>query len=281
MHLLFNKIRNDIRFKLKNYKAIAIWGAGGFGKKALTQWLTNTENIRVVVDNKKYRGLGFLGYSVISPSKFLEEEFDCVIICVSAYKEVFKYLKDNQYGGTYYYILDLLNYDQNQNELDKLAIDLLIQKNTGWFETFLLKPQVLVNVTYRISRFLRKKSLLYPLSYPIRLIHSLLTAFFSIHIPDTVEAGPGLFFVHYGGIVIHPNANLGAFCTIYQGVTIGSNYSGQIPSIGAFVTFYSGSMVLGSSYLPDYTTIGANSVVIDTKCDQPYKTLVGTPARIL
>lgn len=275
------RVEENVRSKLQNFKKIAVWGAGSSGRQALREYLSLL-NIESIIDsNKKLEGAKVKGISIISPEEFLKSDYDCVVICVLAHLEVSSFLKTNNFKGEKYFVRDILiNKDDSYGELYNLYIDMLVLKDRNWCEFIISKPQFLVNITYRLARFTKDK-FPYLISLFFRALHSYTCAFFSIFIPDTVKAGPGLAFIHYGGIVIHPHVTLGAFCSIYHGTTIGSNYSGKVPELADHVTLYSGSSVLGDTFLSVYTTVGANSLVIDLKCLEPEKTLVGHPAKII
>lgn len=65
---------------------------------------------------------------------------------------------------------------------------------------------------------------------------------------------------HPNGIVIHPDAEIGVNCLIFQQVTIGSNGRG-VPKIEGHVDIGAGAKVLGPIVIEKHTKIGANSVV--------------------
>jgi len=279
--MYIKKVKENLKQQMKTFDNVTVWGAGSFGKQVLTEFLKDID-IKAVVDiNKGSKGLDIMGIPIISPDEFLRLNYDCVIVCVDAHRKVFSFLKNEKFKGKAFFIWGLL-IDRNKKtgELQNLFVDLLIQKDRSWLEFLIFKPQIIVNITYRLARHTKEK-FPYIFSLFFRILHSFSCSFFSIFVPDTVKAGPGLVFQHYGCIVVHPKATLGAFCTLYQGTTIGSNYSGEVPTIADYITLYSGSMVLGDTYLADYASVGANSVAIDLKCFEPEKTIVGQPAKII
>ena len=99
-------------------------------------------------------------------------------------------------------------------------------------------------------------------------------------IPLTVRLGGGLLMPHPNGIVIHPEAEIGPNCLIFQQVTIGLvAASPQAPRIGAGVDIGAGAKVLGPVRIGDGARIGANAVVLR---DVPAgATAVGVPARLV
>ncbi len=101
-----------------------------------------------------------------------------------------------------------------------------------------------------------------------------------ISLPKEAEVGPGLRIYHFGNIFIHPNVQIGANCTLRQGVTIGNRKSGgPVPVIGGNVEIGAYAQILGDVKIGDDVKIGAMSVVLN---DVPSgATAVGNPARII
>ncbi|TWU11820.1 Serine acetyltransferase [Symmachiella macrocystis] len=99
-------------------------------------------------------------------------------------------------------------------------------------------------------------------------------------IPLNSQIGGGLIMPHPNGIVIHPDAVIGANCLFFQQVTIGTGGKQKgCPRIGGHVDIGAGAKVLGGVVIGDHAKIGANAVVL---CDVPnHATAVGIPARIL
>lgn len=102
----------------------------------------------------------------------------------------------------------------------------------------------------------------------------------AISIPKSAVIGPGLRIWHFGGIFIHPEAQIGAHCTLRQGVTVGNRIEdGAVPVIGDNVELGAYAQVLGGVRVGNGCKIGAMSVVL---CDVPDgATAVGIPARII
>ncbi|MDO9527454.1 MAG: serine acetyltransferase [Gemmobacter sp.] len=81
-------------------------------------------------------------------------------------------------------------------------------------------------------------------------------------IPLTARLGGGLLMPHPNGIVIHPDADIGINCMIFQQVTVGLVEKSPIaPRIGAQVDIGAGAKVLGPVSVGDHARIGANAVV--------------------
>ncbi len=96
-------------------------------------------------------------------------------------------------------------------------------------------------------------------------------------IPLNSRIAGGLLMPHPNGIVIHPAAEIGPNCLLFQQVTLGNGPRPGAPRIGGHVDIGAGAKVLGGVVVGDHARIGANAVVID---DVPGgATAVGIPAR--
>ncbi len=97
-------------------------------------------------------------------------------------------------------------------------------------------------------------------------------------IPLNCRLGGGLLLPHPTGVVIHPDAQIGPNCLLFQQVTIGSAHGG-VPRIGGHVDIGAGAKVIGPIHVGDHACIGANAVVVK---DVPAgATVVGIPARVV
>jgi len=90
--------------------------------------------------------------------------------------------------------------------------------------------------------------------------------------------GGGLLMPHPNGIVIHPDAEIGPNCLLFQQVTLGVGKDGA-PRIGGHVDVGAGAKILGGVTIGQNARIGANCVVLDDV--PPGATAVGIPAKIL
>jgi serine O-acetyltransferase len=101
-----------------------------------------------------------------------------------------------------------------------------------------------------------------------------------ISIPKSVKVGPGLRIYHFGTIIVHADAEIGANCTLRHGVTIGSRVDhGPVPIIEDDVDLGAYAQVLGGVRVGRGAKVGALSVVL---CDVPPGAVaVGVPARIV
>lgn len=97
-------------------------------------------------------------------------------------------------------------------------------------------------------------------------------------IPLNCQLGGGLRLPHPNGIVIHPEAEIGPNCMLFQQVTIGV-HDGEAPRLAGHVDVGAGAKIIGAINIGRHAKIGANAVVL---CDVPEgATAVGIPARVL
>jgi serine O-acetyltransferase len=83
---------------------------------------------------------------------------------------------------------------------------------------------------------------------------------------------------HPNGVVIHPDAEIGPNCLLFQQVTLGSSPEGA-PKLGGNVVVGAGAKLLGAIRIGENARIGANAVVLR---DVPAgATAVGVPAHIV
>lgn len=83
-----------------------------------------------------------------------------------------------------------------------------------------------------------------------------------ISLPAQTSIGKGLRIHHFGGIIVHSAAQIGDYCTLYQGVTIGDLGGwGGVPRLGNRVVIGAGAKLLGDIEVGDHCHIGANAVV--------------------
>ncbi|GAB2570988.1 serine O-acetyltransferase [Microlunatus antarcticus] len=90
--------------------------------------------------------------------------------------------------------------------------------------------------------------------------------------------GPGLGIAHYGSIVVHSKAKVGAWCRINSATNIGLSPSG-VPTIGDYCYIAPGAVIYGGITIGDRVVIGANAVVGRDVPDEV--TVAGAPARVV
>ncbi|MCF8383074.1 MAG: serine acetyltransferase [Chlorobium sp.] len=110
--------------------------------------------------------------------------------------------------------------------------------------------------------------------------HRFWSAVSGADIPVNSRIGGGLLMPHPNGIVVHPDAEIGPNCLIFQQVTIGTGGpKAGTPRIGGHVDIGAGAKILGGVTIGSHARIGANAVVID---DIPENaTAAGIPAKIV
>ena len=92
----------------------------------------------------------------------------------------------------------------------------------------------------------------------------------------------GALIDHGMGIVIGETAEIGDYCTIYHGVTLGGtgkDTGKRHPTIGDNVLISTGAKVLGPFTVGNNSRIGANAVVLQEV--PPNSTVVGMKARVV
>ena len=93
------------------------------------------------------------------------------------------------------------------------------------------------------------------------LRHRFWSAITGAEIPLTCKIGGGLLIPHPNGIVIHPQAEIGVNCLIFQQVTIGTRSVPGVPRIGDHVDIGAGAKILGPVEIGARARIGANAVI--------------------
>ena len=101
-----------------------------------------------------------------------------------------------------------------------------------------------------------------------------------IEIHPAAKIGKGLFIDHGMGVVIGETAEIGDYCTIYHGVTLGGtgkDTGKRHPTLGNNVLVGAGSQILGPCTVGDNARVGANAVVLNDV--ESGATVVGVPGR--
>jgi serine O-acetyltransferase len=103
-----------------------------------------------------------------------------------------------------------------------------------------------------------------------------------IEIHPGARIGPGLFIDHGMGVVIGETTEIGANCTLYQGVTLGGTSlkkEKRHPTLGDNIVVGAGAKILGAITIGAHSKIGAGSVVVTEV--PPHSTVVGIPGRVV
>jgi serine O-acetyltransferase len=132
-----------------------------------------------------------------------------------------------------------------------------------------------------IRDYQRYRNLRNPIGRLLRMYavfrHRWWSAITGADIPLNCKLGGGLLLPHPNGIVIHPDAEIGPNCLLFQQVTIGER-AGGVPTIKGHVDIGAGAKILGRVTIGIHARIGANAVVLQ---DVPAeRTAVGIPAKI-
>lgn len=144
------------------------------------------------------------------------------------------------------------------------------------------KPGVQALIFYRFYRALYKIRLVFIAEYLARV-----NLFFNgAEIDPGADIGPGCKIWHSSGIVIGRGVKIGSNVSIFSNVTLGGIghsifHHGKkgYPEIGDNVILYANVTVLGPVRIGQNTTIGANSLVLDSI---PENCLAaGSPAKII
>lgn len=103
-----------------------------------------------------------------------------------------------------------------------------------------------------------------------------------IEIHPGATIGKGLFIDHGMGVVIGETTEIGDYCTLYQGVTLGGTgkeCGKRHPTLGDNVLIGAGAKVLGPFRVGNNARVAAGAVVLSEVPDNG--TAVGVPARIV
>ena len=137
-------------------------------------------------------------------------------------------------------------------------------------EALITYPGIYAIITYRLSH----KLYLLDLKVVSRILSEEAHSKTGIDIHPGAEIGEYFFIDHGTGIVIGETTVIGNHVKIYQGVTLGAKSlkDGQSlkgkkrhPTIGNYVTIYSGASILGGdTIIGDNITIGSNVFILDS-----------------
>ena len=103
-----------------------------------------------------------------------------------------------------------------------------------------------------------------------------------IEIHPGATIGRGLFIDHGSGVVIGETTEIGDYCTLYQGVTLGGTgivQGKRHPTLGDDVLVGAGAKVLGPFKVGDHAKVAAGAVVLNEVLF--YAMVVGVLAKII
>ena len=145
-------------------------------------------------------------------------------------------------------------------------------------EVLLLYSGLHAVIAYRISHWFFRHHLF----FIARLISQYAKFRTGIEIHPGAAIGRGLFIDHGMGVVIGETTEIGDYCTLYQGVTLGGTgkeKGKRHPTLGNNVMVGSGAKVLGPVRVGDNAKVGANALVLFEV--PPNSTAVGVPAHVV
>jgi serine O-acetyltransferase len=162
---------------------------------------------------------------------------------------------------------------------DNIRADMRMYEDAGgWYSQL----GFYITATYRFGHWARKLE-----SRPARLgcgvAHRALATpwrfFRNVYLPAQAEIGPGLRMVHPQSILVAPDSKIGANCSLYQEVTLGTGPQPGVPSVGDNVMIFAGAKLLGGIEVGDDVHVGANAVL--TKDVPEGATVSAPPARAI
>ena len=143
-----------------------------------------------------------------APEILKAEQPDCIVICSSAYREISAQIADLGVSCEYFYIYELFTSSEDRlSQLEMLQIDILATKNDPFPILLLKKPQILVNISYRLARFFKDKPIFFPLYVLFFVFHYFVCWVTSVQLPLETEIGPGFIIAHPGTIVVTGRAD--------------------------------------------------------------------------
>jgi len=137
-------------------------------------------------------------------------------------------------------------------------------------------PGIRFSIIFRLCQHYRRRNKL--LFYFYFLWLRRLKYKYGFDISYRTRIGKGLYIGHFGGIVIHGDAEIGENCNLSQGMTIGILNRGKnagVPKIGNRVFIGPGAAILGGITIGNDVLIGTNAVV---HFDVPDSAVVAAPA---
>lgn len=130
----------------------------------------------------------------------------------------------------------------------------------------MLEYGFLATAIYRYGRWTRTikpKVISYPFKFIYGILAMLCDVILGINISSNAQIGAGLYIGHYGGIFLH--GDMGARCSVGQGVTIGYKGAGKStrpPVIGDDVYIGTSAVIIGPVTVGHRAVIGANTTVV-------------------
>lgn len=103
-----------------------------------------------------------------------------------------------------------------------------------------------------------------------------------VQIPVGTTVGRGFRMLHFGNVVVHPNAVIGDNCNIAEGVLIGESFlhgASGVPSLGNNCCLFANSIIMGGVKLGNNVLVAPGAFV---NFDVPDNSIViGNPGKII
>jgi serine O-acetyltransferase len=155
------------------------------------------------------------------------------------------------------------------------AISLMVLNQGLWA---LLQYRIANSVyTSRCSGLVKR-----PLLIIFVLWQKLVEVLCGIELPYRALIAPGLYIGHFGNIIIHPDAVIGAGCNLSQGVTLGISGRGVrrgTPILGDRVYVGANAIIAGRIKVGNDSVIAGNALV--TRDVEASAVMVGNPATMV
>jgi serine O-acetyltransferase len=174
-------------------------------------------------------------------------------------------------GGWRGFRFDLARYRSYQPHQSPLSLMLL---NQGLWAL----------LQYRVARGVYDSGVPTLLKKPLLLFcvlwQKIIEVLTGIELPYRAQIGPGLYIGHFGPVILHPDAVIGAGCNLSQGVTLGISGRGRrrgVPVLGERVYVGVNAVIAGNVNIGDDALIAANALV--TRNVPPRAVMLGNPAQ--
>ncbi|MFV0470389.1 MAG: serine O-acetyltransferase, partial [Dysgonomonas sp.] len=154
-------------------------------------------------------------------------------------------------------------------------------KSSFSFLKALVNPEFRYAVIFRLTHhaLFNQNRFLY---FSFKILHRHYSIKYGYEINAHCRIGKGLRLVHYGGLIINDFSVIGTNCTIFKGVTIGSQRRGTkkgAPAIGNSVWIGSNAIIVGGIIIGDNVLIAPGAYV---NVDVPSNSIcIGNPAKII
>jgi serine O-acetyltransferase len=148
-------------------------------------------------------------------------------------------------------------------------------------KTFIIMPNpgLKFMTIFRLTQYFRRRNR--PLFYFFFLWLRRLKFKYGFDISYRTKIGKGLYIGHFGGVVIHGDAEIGDNCNLSQGITIGVLVRGKrvgVPKIGNRVFIGPGATILGGINIGNDVLVGTNAILT---FDVPDHAVVAAPLAMI